>query len=237
MGGHLGVNPPAELVLMRCATIRPQEGQTQNTARLFSATTLSVSLAFGVVALTAQSRPANATGECKDGTFSTAATKSGACSDHGGVKTWFADEGKSESKGLKGAAKSVGSTTKDATKATGSATKDVAKDAGSATKDAGKATKDATATAGKATAKGAAVAGNATKDAAETTGKATAKGAKAAGNATKDAAGSVKNAVTSRPSDAPKDATAKCKDGTYSHAKERSGACSGHGGVAEWYQQ
>jgi Protein of unknown function (DUF3761) len=79
----------------------------QNTARLFSATALSVSLAFGAVALTAQDRPANATGECKDGTFTAAATKSGACSDHGGLKTWFAEEGKSEAKGLKGAATAV----------------------------------------------------------------------------------------------------------------------------------
>jgi hypothetical protein len=29
-------------------------------------------------------------------------------------------------------------------------------------------------------------------------------------------------------------ATAKCKDGTYSHAASRRGACSRHGGVAEW---
>ncbi len=29
-------------------------------------------------------------------------------------------------------------------------------------------------------------------------------------------------------------ATAKCKDGTYSHAATHSGACSGHGGVAQW---
>ncbi len=29
-------------------------------------------------------------------------------------------------------------------------------------------------------------------------------------------------------------ATAKCKDGTYSHAKQHKGACSKHGGVAEW---
>jgi hypothetical protein len=32
----------------------------------------------------------------------------------------------------------------------------------------------------------------------------------------------------------PTGATAKCKDGTYSHAAERRGACSNHGGVAEW---
>jgi hypothetical protein len=35
---------------------------------------------------------------------------------------------------------------------------------------------------------------------------------------------------------APADATAKCKDGTYSHSKHHSGACSYHGGVAEWYK-
>jgi hypothetical protein len=29
-------------------------------------------------------------------------------------------------------------------------------------------------------------------------------------------------------------ATAKCKDGTFSHAQTHSGACSRHGGVAQW---
>ncbi|HEX8910431.1 MAG TPA: DUF3761 domain-containing protein, partial [Anaeromyxobacteraceae bacterium] len=29
-------------------------------------------------------------------------------------------------------------------------------------------------------------------------------------------------------------ATARCKDGTFSHAKHHTGACSNHGGVAEW---
>src|SRR5689334_9308189 len=32
----------------------------------------------------------------------------------------------------------------------------------------------------------------------------------------------------------PTGATAKCKDGTYSHAAQHQGACSHHGGVAEW---
>ncbi|MBA2684591.1 MAG: DUF3761 domain-containing protein, partial [Gemmatimonadaceae bacterium] len=29
-------------------------------------------------------------------------------------------------------------------------------------------------------------------------------------------------------------AVAKCKDGMYSHAAHRTGACSRHGGVAQW---
>lgn len=32
----------------------------------------------------------------------------------------------------------------------------------------------------------------------------------------------------------PAGAIAQCKDGTYSHAKARSGACARHGGVAKW---
>ncbi|HEX3847352.1 MAG TPA: DUF3761 domain-containing protein [Steroidobacteraceae bacterium] len=32
----------------------------------------------------------------------------------------------------------------------------------------------------------------------------------------------------------PTGATAKCKDGSYSHSQHHSGSCSSHGGVAEW---
>jgi hypothetical protein len=39
--------------------------------------------------------PPDATGECKDGTYTTSAKKEGACSSHGGVKTWLAKEDKS----------------------------------------------------------------------------------------------------------------------------------------------
>lgn len=35
--------------------------------------------------------PAGATGQCKDGSYTTAQTRRGACSDHGGVKKWMAE--------------------------------------------------------------------------------------------------------------------------------------------------
>jgi Protein of unknown function (DUF3761) len=98
----------------------------------------------------AQAKPKNATAQCKDGTYSTAKTERGACSQHGGVQTWFGD---SDTK----------SAAKDDAKAAGKATKEAAKDTGKAAKSAGKATENATKEAGKATKEGAQTAANAVK--------------------------------------------------------------------------
>jgi uncharacterized Zn finger protein (UPF0148 family) len=120
------------------------------------------------------------------------------------------------SKGGQGACSSHGgiatkSTVKSETKAATSAAKVDEKMAKSTAKADAKANEKAMRAASKADAKAEAKAAKA-----ET--KSTAKDAKAAANAEEKEA---------------KGATAMCKDNTYSHAKNRQGMCSGHGGVAK----
>ena len=112
--------------------------------------------------------PKNATAQCNDGSFSTAKTERGACSKHGGVKTWYGGSAKSSAAPAPRAS-APPPTPQDPTPIP------------------------------------------APQSAASKPPK-------------KSGAG------------APENATAKCKDGTYSYAKTHSGACSHHGGVAEWYK-
>ena len=118
-----------------------------------------LAIAISTFAQKPANAPKSATAECKDGTFSSAKTQQGACSKHGGVKTWWGADS-SASPQTSGTKTTTESSPKPETKS---------------------ATKTTAATA-------------------------------------------------------PEGATAKCKDGTYSYAKTHSGACSHHGGVAEWYK-
>lgn len=93
--------------------------------------------------------------------------------------------------------------------------------AGKATKRAGKQIKQA---------------GKEVGTAGKEVGKAAGEGAKAAAKKTAEETKEGAQATQRAIDGAPKGATAKCKDGSYSTATARGAACAGRGGIETWYQ-
>ena len=205
--------------------------------------------------------PAGSTAQCSDGTFSTAKTERGACSKHGGVKTWFgapSSTTKEPAPKAPASAKAPAGTGSSTPTSRGSAS---AKTAGVVPVGSTGQCADGSYTRAK-TQKGACSAHGGVKTwfAADTPSAPTPAPSASptrpaprsvppppaaaprstpapAPAAPRSAPASSGKAQTVAPSPGtPENATAKCKDATYSFAKSHSGACSRHGGVAEWYK-
>ena len=163
---------------------------------------------------------------CKDGTTSTVSGH-GACSGHGGVQK---------------------ATKEKAAKATAPAEAATAAPAPAAASGAMHTCKDGTTStvSGRGACSGHGGVQKATKEKASAAAVTAAPAAAAvaaapAAAATEKAAVAAKSSVASKSiptetagSTDPTGATAKCKDGTFSHSQHHGGSCSNHGGVADW---
>ncbi len=203
------------------------------------------------VGLSAQA-PANATAKCKDGTYSTSTSSKGRCSNHGGVAELIKPAPASATTPPAGATFEC----KDGTYSKAKSAQGACSKHGGVDHALSSAAASAPSAAAPAPATGAAPSGATFQCKDGTYSKAkSAQGAcskhggvdhalagaaaptnEAAPAAEREEPSSGKAPTVARPAGAPAAATAKCKDGTYSESKQHSGACSHHGGVAEWYQ-
>jgi hypothetical protein len=201
------------------------------------AMTTFVSLAAGALLATASlaqapaGAPAGATAVCKDGSYWTGASKSGACSGHKGVQTWYG-----ATAGAAPAAAPVKAAPAAPAAASAKAAPAAASYGGSAPSGATAICKDGTYWTG--TSKSGACSGHKGVQtwygttAAAAPAAAPAKAAPVAPSAA-PAKAAPPAAMASGP--APAGATGLCKDGTYWTGASKSGACSGHQGVQAWY--
>ena len=159
----------------------------------------------------AQAKPANASAQCKDGSYSQAKTERGACSGHGGVGTWYgAPKVEEKAAAPKRATEPLGKAAPASTPSTPAAAPAPTKavpapmPVPASPSAAAPATRPAPAPAP----------------------------APAPSRSSATKAGEIQP----RPVGAPETATAQCNDGTFSSAKQHRGACSGHKGVKAWFK-
>ncbi|MEO5800650.1 MAG: DUF3761 domain-containing protein [Gemmatimonadales bacterium] len=190
-------------------------------------TAVVLGLFLAAAPLAAQA-PAGATGKCGDGTGTSAKTKSGACSNHGGVKEWYGP-----------AATPPAAPPKASPSPRSTPAAKMAPPAMAPANATGRCT-DGTTTAAK-TKSGACSNHGGVK---EWFGVATAAPAPmpAPPRATPSPraappAAAPATVPTRAIPGSPAGASALCNDGTYSHSQHRSGSCSSHGGVKQWLKE
>jgi uncharacterized protein with FMN-binding domain len=204
---------------------------------------LFLATAFPLSAQNAQTQaPSNATAKCKDGSYSAAKSERGACSRHGGIAQWL---GSTQAAAQDEAPTGATARCTDGTYSKSNG-KGVCSSHGGVAQLLPATTTPPAAEESQAT-NDDQVPGNATARCTDGT-YSTSNGRGACsshgGVAERLPAGTPQSSATSQAStNAGQDssvvtgASARCKDGTYSHSAHRSGTCSRHGGVAEWLRR
>jgi Protein of unknown function (DUF3761) len=170
-----------------------------------------------------KARPSDATAQCEDGSYSRAKTQQGACSSHGGVKTWYGEPPVSVPAASSTASSKAVTTSKPKT-ATAPPSSTAATPSGATAQCKDGSYSHAKTQQGACSSHG----GVATWFGESTTSTPATSNSRAATPARRSG---------TPVSGAPNGATAQCQDGSYSTAQSRQGACSGHGGVATWLDE
>jgi hypothetical protein len=174
---------------------------------------------------------------CKDGTTSTAASGKGACSHHGGVAKTAADSAQAGVTAAGAAAtKAATNATNKTPTATNASTAITCADGTTSTKSGqgacshhGGVAKNAAGGEVQPTAPPAPQGTPPTRETPPTS-------SNGASSTTQQAAGASTSGNPHEDNN-PNGAIARCNDGLYSHSTHHQGACSGHGGVAQWLDQ